>query len=291
MLFTDQSKQMETLFRFLRTYQSIFLFIALEVASLALYFSYNDYQHGKYLNASNAVSGKMLQTREQVTRYASLDQVNNQLAQENAQLRAQLLATKRALDFYREDSTFKKRDLIAKANKYTFVPATVISTNLSRSHNHLVIDKGSNDGIRPEMGVINQGGVVGIVSAVSEHFALVMPLLNTSTHISARIHGKSQTGTLQWDGSDHRYASLDEIPNYISVAEGDTVETSGFSSIFPEGTPIGRVHQVSAGETQMLAIDVKLGADFTRLGNVDVIDFAHAAEMKEIEKKEGKGNE
>lgn len=281
---------METLLRFFAIFKNFFVFLLLEIFGLMLYFSYNSYQHGKYLNASNVVAGKLYGIRNEITGYMDLNNQNWDLARENASLKSQLYAANKALEYFREDSTYAIRRKIAEKNNYSFMSARVVNATFTKAHNYLTLDKGSNEGVRPLMGVVSQAGVVGIVSSVSEHFSLVIPVLNVSSQISVKVKNKSQTGTLVWKGDDYRYATLQEIPSYIPIAKGDSIVTSGYSSIFPEGIFVGKIGKYGRGKDQVLSIDVNLGPDFSKLVYVDIIDFKNAEEMKKLE-KEGSLNE
>lgn len=281
---------MDTLIAFFSIFKTFIVFVLLEIASLAIYFSSNSYQHGKYLNASNVVSGKLYEVRSYITDYTDLSNTNWQLARENAMLKTQLYASNKALEYFREDSTYASRKKAAIDNNYTFLSARVVNATFTKAHNYLTLDKGKADGVRTEMGVVCQSGVVGIVDDVSEHFALVIPVLNVSSRISVKVKDKSQTGTLVWKGDDYRYAKLEDVPGYIPIAKGDTIITSGYSSIFPEGIFVGTISKMGRSKSQVMSVDVNLGPDFTKLTYVDVIDFKNAEEMKRL-KKEGMKNE
>lgn len=273
---------METLLRFLATFKTFIVFILLEAASLMLVVRYNTFQHGRFLNSTNYLSGVIYDAVSSVTDYFSLDQTNRALAAENSRLKSELNMTKRALEFFREDSTYAIRQKIAAENGYKFVTARVINSSFSRSHNYLTLDKGELDGVHKEMGVVSQAGVVGIVCSASDHFALVMPILNVESKISAKVKNKSQTGSLVWKGADYRYASLEEVPGYIPVAKGDSIVSSGYSTIFPEGIYVGKISKCGRGADNNLRIDVQLGVDFTKLAYVDVVNFQNAEEMKQL---------
>lgn len=281
---------METLIRFFAIFKTFIVFAALEIVSLVLYFSYNNYQHGEYLNTSNIVSGKLYEVRSSITNYLDLSNTNWELARENARLKTQLYASNKALEYFREDSTYALRKHMAEANNYSFIEARVVNATFTKAHNYLTLDKGTNDGVRSGMGVISQSGVIGIVSSASSHFSLVIPVLNVSSRISVKVKNKSQNGTLVWKGDDYRYATLQEIPTYIPIAKGDSIVTSGYSSIFPEGMFVGKISKFGRGKDQVLNINVVLGQDFSKLTYVDVIDFKDAEEMKTLE-KEGIPNE
>lgn len=277
---------MKTLIRFLITYKTLLLFLFLEVISLILIVNYNQFQRSQYLNSSNVIVGSIYKFSNSVSEYFKLKKINNNLAEENAELRNELYAQKRELEFIKQDSTFSIRQKQATEKNYTFIPAKVINVSVNKYKNHITLDKGSTDGIRSEMGVINESGVIGIVSSVSSHFSVVIPVLNPSSRISAKVENKSKTGSLIWDGKDVRRAILEEVPLYVPIAKGDKVITSGYSSIFPEGIQIGTVNSFRKENDSFYFIEVDLSPDFNSLSYVDIIDYKHAEEQKELEEKE-----
>lgn len=163
--------------------------------------------------------------------------------------------------------------------------AHVINNTIARPHNYITIEKGSLDGIRPEMGVVDQNGVVGIVNIVGPHTARVISLLNPHLRLSAKVKGSEQLGSLVWKGKDSRRAVLEELPRHAKFHRGDTIVTSGFSTAFPEGVPIGRiVSAVRERDDNFYALNVELFTDFSTLSTVRVIDDRMAAELHEVEK-------
>jgi len=212
---------------------------------------------------------------------------NDYLAQENAELRDRLYARENELNFIKQDSNFQIRQNRAVEKNYTFITAKVINASTNKYRNYVTLDKGREDGIRPEMGVINESGVIGIVSSVSNHFSVVLPVLNPSSRISAKIKDRSKTGSLVWNGRDARKALLEEVPLYIPIEVGDTVVTSGYSSIFPEGIDIGIVSFFQKENDNFYFIEVDLFTNFNQLSYVDVISYRNAEEQKELEEKEG----
>ncbi len=205
---------MRTLIRFLLTFKTLFLFLFLEAVSLILIIEHNHFQRSRFLNSSNLVVGKIYQVSNSVSEYFKLRTVNDRLAKENAELRDRLTVREDELNFIRQDSGYQARKERAVKKNYTFITAKVIHASSYKYKNYLTLDKGYEDGIRVEMGVINESGVVGIISNVSDHFSVVLPVLNPSSRISAKVKDKSKTGSLVWDGRDARRALLDEVPLY-----------------------------------------------------------------------------
>jgi rod shape-determining protein MreC len=158
------------------------------------------------------------------------------------------------------------------AGRYHYTAARVVNSSVIRLSNYLTIDRGARDGIRPDMGVVSTQGIVGIVSTVSEHFSVVIPLLNPKSRISCKLKNGDYYGSLSWDGRDAQYANLEELPNHVEFQKGDTVVTSGFSAIFPPGIQAGTVVEMdNARNHNFYSLRVKLATDFQRLKSVRVI--------------------
>ena len=292
---------MRTLIRFLLTFKTLFLFLFLQAVSLFLIIQYNDFQQNRFLNSSNIVIGQIYQISNAVAEYFKLKTINDNLAAENTELRNKLTVHEKELDLtvkeldftinelnaVKQDSNYQIRKSRAPEKEYTFITAKVINASYNKKKNYLTLDKGVNDKIRIKMGVINESGVVGIVSSVSDHFAVVLPILNTSSKISAKIKNQEKIGSLVWDGEDARFALLEDVPQHVTLQRGDTVVTSGYSSIFPEGIGIGTVRDFKKENNKFRFIQVKLFTNFNQLSYVDVIDYRYAEEQEELEKKEG----
>lgn len=131
---------------------------------------------------------------------------------------------------------------------------------------------------------------VGIVTDVTEHFGLVLPIINIDASISAIVKGKNGMGYIKWRGGDIRNADMEQVPNYVNVALGDSVVTSGHSTIFPAGINIGKVESFNKGIDDSYEITVRLSQDYSSLLFVDVIDFGFSSELQELDNKIKKGD-
>jgi rod shape-determining protein MreC len=175
--------------------------------------------------------------------------------------------------------------------KYAYISARIISNSVNQQQNYLTLDKGSEDGIRPDMGIISAGGVAGIITNVSPSYSTGLSLLNTRWNVSAKLSKNNYFGSLVWDGKNYREALLNEIPFHVDVAVGDTIVTSGFSSFFPEGITLGTVESFAKpGGDSFYTIRVKLSVDFKSLSYVEVIENNKKAEIDAINKLNS-GNE
>jgi rod shape-determining protein MreC len=259
-----------------------FLFLFLEIIALFFVFSYNNYQKVKYLNSSQVITGSIYNSFNSVVSYFELARVNRELADENAKLRSRLQSDKQVTftpeiippAFVPSDSTLFK-----------FVSAKVINNSVNKPFNYITLNKGREDGIKPDQGIISASGIVGVVTNVSESYSMGLSVLNQRWGISAKLKKNGFLGSLLWDGGDYRFANLMEIPFHVGLRVGDTITTSGYSSIFPEGIMIGTIQAFDkpAGENYY-NISVKLATNFKALSYVEVV------ENKNKEEIEGLGN-
>lgn len=263
---------MQYLIDFLKKNFYWLVFVLLEVISLISLFKYNTYQGNAFFTTANSFIGTIYEISSSVTAYLHLSEENELLEAENEQLRRQLNSMKATLRSQAEQEGFVTGDTLSDADSYHFVQAKVVSSTLHKPCNLLTINKGASDGIRPEMGVVCSRGVVGIVYITSQHYSIVMPLLNIHSHISCRLEGSEFFGTLQWQHGNPNVSFVEGIPRHADVRKGTLVETNGYSDIFPEGFPIGKVLKVGdSADGMSYSLTVQLFADFKSLRNVTVI--------------------
>lgn len=276
---------MNTLLQFIRKFSNLLLFLALEIVCLFLVARFNVYQGFQVSTSCGSLIGGMNAVRTDVNQYFSLSDQNRMLAEQNSQLQGEIRRLESRLLQIENDTTYLKRRAFADEKKFMFHTARVVNVRRDNFKNIITIDKGEADGIREDMGVISTNGVVGIVKGVTEHFSLVLPIINVDSRISSIIKDKNGTGTLTWSGGDVRKADLEQVPNYVKVAVGDSVVTSGFSTIFPAGINIGKVESFERGSDDFYEITVRLNQDFSSLMFVDVIDFGYSDELQVLNDK------
>jgi rod shape-determining protein MreC len=270
---------MRNLFLFLWRYNFFIFFLLLEIFCGYLIFQNNNFHRSSFINSTNAVSARVYSAVSKVTDYINLRSTNEALSRENAALKSLLP------DVFYIDSVLKKvvNDTILK-QQYNFMTAKVINNSVNRRNNYLTLDKGSLLGVKPEMGVVCSEGIVGIVKDVSDHYCSVMSFLHKDSRISARIKKNGFIGSLVWDGYDASHASLMDIAKHVQVARGDTIITSSFSSIFPEGILIGVVDEVTdGGGTNFQEISVKLSTSFGKLSYVYIVNNLLKDEQRALE--------
>lgn len=276
---------MRNLLNFLMRYATWMLFGFYVVIGCAMLFTTNPYQHHVYLTSAGALTSTVYDASSSVSSYFSLRDINDDLQRRNAELENEVLGLREELGRLRELQYADTMRVDSALQRYNFILAPVINNSTNRTHNYITIHKGALDGVQPEMGVVDQNGVVGIVNIVGPHTARVISLLNPHQPLSCKIKGHEQVGSLVWDGKNPRTALLEELPSHATFNKGDTVITSGFSSSFPVGIPVGRViGTVNRGDGNFSALKVQLFTDFTTLSTVRVIKDRLSRELEAVEK-------
>ncbi|WP_324672895.1 rod shape-determining protein MreC [Hymenobacter sp. GOD-10R] len=293
---------MRNLFAFLFRYRGILVFGLLEVFSLYLLIKNSSYQRAAFFNSANAYAGRVLEARTRIYDYFRLVEVNRGLVAENATLRQQLyrsdlagrqpdsLSAAPPLRPGRRDSVLLGlRQLPVSDPEYLLIPARVLNNELHRVDNYITLNVGSNEGVQPGMGVLAAAGVVGRVKSVSEHYATATSVLHSKTAISARIQRDGTFGSIKWLGDDPTHALLDQIPRQNTLVRGDTILTSGYNAVFPEGILIGTIDSfVKEPDKNFWTVRVKLAVNFSNLTYVYVVSNRHKAERDTVEMRAGK---
>ena len=274
---------MRNLLEFLAKYNHWFVFLILEVVSMVLLFQYNSYQGSAWFSSANAVTGKLYEWDANVETFFSLTKVNQEQTQRNAYLEQEVQKLSDSLVSVTKDSSIYHRDQFALLRNYRLIPAKVVANSVDKPGNLMTIDKGSADGIHKDMGVISGTGVVGIVYLVAEHYAIVIPVLNTKSNISCMIQNRGYFGYLRWKGGVSDLAYLEEVPRHAHFKLGDYVVTSGYSAVFPPGVRVGRIlHVFNSADGLSYRVQLRLSTDFARLRDVCVIEDAAMKERLEI---------
>lgn len=266
------------------TFSSFFLFLVLEVVCFVIIINNNEHQNQVFLTTASTFNGYVAEKTTNIVHYFSLAQEVERLKKVNAKLLSEKEISRHLL-VTQNDSTGQDSSLFVQQFNYT--PATVVNKSIFGNKNYFTIDKGSREGVKANQGVISDEGIVGIVVAVGTHFSRVMTLLHRSTRISAMIKKNKSFGSVAWQGNDPTVVSLLAIPKHIELEKGDTVITSGYSSIFPADLPIGQIEtfKVNKGNNNY-EIKVKLFNDLTTIKHVYVIDNLLLKELQNLEKDE-----
>ena len=196
------------------------------------------------LSSANVISGHVSSASGYVNSYLNLRDINRDLLERNGHLEMELLELQDQLEMLQADHLpfegFTSPDSLA-VFPYDFISAGVVNNSVTHLSNYITINKGANDGIAPDMGVVSEKGVVGIVSAVSDNFAVIIPLLNPKLKLSGKVSGSSYFGSVTWNGRNARIVNLEELPRHVEFDKGDMVVTSGYSAVFPAGIIVGKV--------------------------------------------------
>lgn len=260
------------------------VFLLLELLSGLLLFNFNRYQGGVWFTQANVVVAQVLEWETSIFDYIDLKRQNDELTRRNIVLQRNLLAMRQRLAELETDSTYTQRIQARLLANDSIINARVVSNSVRNRDNYLTINRGSNDGVRPEMGVVSGTGLVGIVSRVTPHYALVMSMLNSKSSISCRLRGTNYYGYLKWRGGNPLQAYIDDVPRHAKCRVGDVVETSGYSHVFPQGLFVGKVAQVhDSADGLAYQLEVQLSTDMSNLQSVCVITTAYREELDSLE--------
>jgi rod shape-determining protein MreC len=268
---------MWNLLRFLIRSYPIILFLILEILSFVLIGKFNSYQSAKIYNVKHIILGRIERKFDNLSSYLTLAKENKALAEENIKLYNALPP-----GYFNPSKRFVPDTSANK--KYVFLGARVINNSTNKQYNFLVLNKGKKQGIEPEMAVICNQGIVGIVKECSDNFSSVISVLNREFFPNAMIKRNRYFGYIEWLGRRYNRVILKEIPLHVDVHIGDTIVTSGHSAVFPEGIMIGTVESFKPEEGIFYVITVKLSTDFKNLTNVILIKNNMREEQVKVEK-------
>jgi rod shape-determining protein MreC len=232
------------------------------------------------------MAGAVYETTNSVTGYFHLKAINDDLAQKNVELELQMERLLEKLTELTHDSSGIERMRKESLSGYDIFKAKVVNNTLTHADNYITLDKGEKDGIRSEMGVVDGNGVVGIVYMTSDHYSVVIPVLNSKSSISCKIKNSDYFGFLKWDGGASNYATVKDMPRHSLFSLGDTIVTSGHSAVFPSGIPVGTVEDISDSHDGLsYLLKVRLFTDFGKLNDVRVIAKKTQEEQLRLEKR------
>jgi len=257
------------------------IFILLEIAALSLLHASSTLQNIWLNRASHRTMAFLWGGGETIRSHFQLERINQELQQENASLQERLRAYERLGVEEEELARMAERE----ASGYRYTPATVVKMSRNQMHNYIILNKGSEDGIRPQSGIISDRGVVGIVEAVDRHYSYGLTLMNPQMSIGARVGRTDVIAPLSWDGRSTGGAVVRNIPPHYDIEPGDTVRTSGYSSIFPPGIPIGITRETRLVDGSTRQVDVRLFQDFSTVRYVTVVENLERSEIMALEAK------
>jgi len=273
------------IFLFIRRYFNFILFLLLQVICVYLIVRYSNYHQAAFGNFSNNLTGKVNSKYSSVQQYFHLKKTNDSLLKANEALYNKLKAnyslpdsaSRTVVDSIRVDSLLQFRT-------YRYMGARVVSNSVSTQNNFIVIARGSNRDVKVGMGVVDpNNAVVGIVTDITDKYAVVMSLLHKDSHISGKLFKGGEAGTLNWDGKEPNIITLTNIPKSAKIVKGDSIITSGFSTTFPRGLMIGRVEGIyTEASNNYFKVKFRSAANFYNLQYVYVIENAEQEAVTKI---------
>jgi rod shape-determining protein MreC len=276
---------MNNLLNFFVKHSAWFIFAIYVILSLVLLFKDNPYQQNVYLTSANQLSAAVYKAFNGVTSYFHLRGINESLQERNAALEMELIELRNQMT---EMALLKPDSLRQPAlRQYDFVMAHVISNSIAQPNNYITINRGYLDGVNPEMGVIDQNGVVGIVNVAGPHAARIISLLNPHMRLSCKLQRSGFYGSLVWDGKSPQYAVLEELPKHITYHKGDTIVTSGYSAVFPEGIIVGTIEGLARDMSDsFVSLRIRLTTNFSQLSSVRVITNSMKEQIEALRRAE-----
>lgn len=263
---------MQQLLNFFLKFRNLILFLILLNISLALTINVHDYHKSKLLNLTSTITGSIHNVFSGISSYFNLKNENKILLLENNRLKELEFNTNRSQD-----------NLTLVNSEYKVTSATVIKNSYSLTKNYLILNRGSDSLINEDLGVVTSNGIVGVIDKVSNKYSRVISLLNTNSKINAKLKKSNHFGTLEWNGENSNIVQLLDIQDLVELTIGDTIVTSGYSSIFPENIPIGSIQSFKLNETKdLFVIDVKLFNDMTNLRHVHIIENLNIKEIENL---------
>lgn len=268
---------MRNLIQLILKYNAFLLFLILEIISFTFIVERNRFQHNAVFHVTHTIASSFYNISNSILGYFNLKEINSSLSEENTQLKNQIVSLQNQQTSM--DSTYIPAD-----NNLEYIEAKVINNSISRPNNYMIINKGERDGLKTDMAVICSEGIVGIVSAVSNQFAIVETLLNNKAAVNARLTNSGEVGQLKWDGINYQYAYLEDIPRHVNVTEGDTVVTSGYSIVFPKDILIGTVEKATLTDTDATYnLKIRLSTNFKTIRYVQIINNKNTDEIEKLE--------
>ena len=255
------------------------VFILMEAAALVLLHASSTMQNIWINRASHRTKALLWSGGETIRSHFQLESLNRELQDENAALQERLRAYER-LELEQEELDRMAR---SEAEHYRYIPATVVKMSRNGTHNYIILNRGSADGVRPQSGIISEKGVVGVVEAVDKHFSYGVTLMNPDMSVGARLGHSELVAPLSWDGRNSGRAILRDLPPHVTVSPGDTVRTSGFSTLFPPDVPIGVTGDSRIVDGSTRQVEVTLFQDFSSVRYVTVVENLGRSEIMALE--------
>lgn len=279
---------MRQLFELIYSYRAFFTFIILEVLCIWLIVGNSKMHNAAFFNTSNRLIASTFKVKSGIYQYFSLTTVNKDLARENAFLREMIEKEQKQIRQVDQQLSGLDTLIINPSDttlQYEYIPARVINNSFRFTNNYITVDKGRNAGIEPEMGVISSGGIVGQVKVVSGNYSTIFSLLHSEMFVSSMIDRLGVYCTTKWQGNNPSMANLLYVPRHVRVQQGDTIVTSGYNSVFPQGIPVGVVENIDIEPNETFYnIEIRLANDFSRISHVYLISNKFKFEKDSLER-------
>jgi rod shape-determining protein MreC len=271
---------MQQLFYFIKKFRFFLLFLVLQIIAFYFTVQYHNYHKSKFVNSANSVTGGFYNKLNSINEYFHLKTDNQLLIEENTRLKNEL--AKQLVNF--NQGNIEIIDTVFY-QKYNYSSAKIINNNYSNRNNFLTLNKGTNDGLTTELGVINGRGVIGVIKNVSPKFATVLSILNSSSKINVRLKNSNYFGTMIWNGNDYNTTQITDIPRQAIIQKGDTIITDGKSLLFPEGILVGTIKDFTIENNQYTQINIQLFNDMSALGHVQIVKNLEKNEQLKLEQE------
>ena len=258
------------------------IFILLEVAALAMLDRSSTLQDIWINRAAHRTMAALWGGSEKLRNYFRLEAVNDELARQNDSLNRELDEYRR-MSRAREEMSASAEAIRPSREVFSYTPATIVKMSRNRPQNYVILNKGSEDGIRPQSGIITGKGIIGVVNSVGRHYSYGLTLMNPNVTISTKTGRDGITAPMTWDGLSSDGAVLTDIPPHFRIEPGDTVWTSGFSSMFPEGIAVGVTGSSRLVDGSNQHVEVRLFQDFNSAHYVTVTRNMDLEEIQKLE--------
>jgi len=270
---------MRNLIAFFRRFRVFLVFVVLQIFALSTYFSFLQFPRSQYLTTASSINGSILEMRNDVTKHFNLSKNNDDLQRENILLRERLPQS-----FHRLQYGMVKIDDTLYRQQYEYIPATVINSTVTKRNNYFTLNIGSKQGIKRNMGVFSEKGIVGIIHNTSENYSVVKSVLTEDINLDVMIEPIGMVGLLKWDGRDPRIGSISGISNDLKIKLWSKVVTRGGSGYFPRGLTVGHVRKLNAIEGKPLwDVAIRYSEDFRTIQRVYVIKNLMQEEQQALE--------
>lgn len=272
---------MQQLIYFIKRFRYFLLFVLLEILALIFTINHHSYHTSKFINSANFITGGIYSQMNSLNEFFILKTDNKLLIEENIQLKN--LLSKQNINSEKEN--YYVNDTLKYFQQYEYSEAKIINNNFTKRNNYLTINKGSEQRIEKDFGIINSTGIIGVVSNVSSNFSTVLSILNENSKINIRLKNSNHFGTLVWNGKNYTILQITDIPRQAIIKIGDSIITGGKSAIFPEGINVGVIKDFKLDNNQYKEINISLFNDMSALGYVQVVKNLKKSEQIKLEQE------